>query len=72
MNILLKGIGCFPLINACIKDPILYMYKLFTVSTRVLKKSGLVCVNFGAFDISLTAFFCNFINEKLLVRTWYH
>ena len=50
MNILLKGIGCFPLINACIKDPILYMYKLFTVSTRVLKKSGLVCVNFGAFE----------------------
>ena len=40
------------------------MYKLFTVSTRVLKKSGLVCVNFGAFDISLTAFFVIFCLHK--------
>ena len=45
MNILLKGIGCFPLINACIKDPILYMYKLFTVSLV-----GLVTVQYTLAD----------------------
>ena len=41
------------------------MYKLFTVSTRVLKKSGLVCVNFGAFDISLTAFFVILLMDQV-------